>query len=153
MLRFFSGVLSSAFEDRRAKHEVWRTMRRVIDLQVSQEMLRSVENRQYTRRAMSIPVLVQIFGASVDHEPIVGITKNFSDDGIALLCRQEMEARENAFCAIWGTQPVCFLGVTRQSRNVGAGYWETGISFKEIARLSEWEHLRPLAMSLKPASN
>jgi hypothetical protein len=152
MFRFFTSGLSTVFEERRAKQEVWRTMRRVIDLHVSQELLRDEDHRQHPRRAISIPVLVQVFGTSQECKPIIGITKNFSDDGIALLCREEMGIADLAFCAIWGTQPVCFVGLIRQSRYVGGGYWETGIAFKEIAKLFDWESLRPLAMSLNPNS-
>jgi hypothetical protein len=152
MFKLFSASTGTVFEDRRKKQEVWRTMRRVIDIYRAMERMVSKENRQYSRYSISVPVLVQAFGAAVDSEPIIGVTKNFSDDGLALLSLAEMPISELAFCGLWGTQPYCFIGEIRQSRYAGGGYWETGISFKEMAYLGDWEALRPLMMCLNPDS-
>lgn len=150
MFNFFSSSRGTVFEDRRKKQEVWRTMRRVIDLHASREAIQTEDKRQYLRRPISIPVLVQIFGSQSDHRPIVGVTKDFSDDGIALICPVEIATSESAFCCVWGNQPICFVGTTRQARYAGGGYWETGVAFREMAYLSDWETLRPLAMSFDP---
>jgi hypothetical protein len=150
MFGFFSSTRSCVFEERRKKQEVWRTMRRVIDLYSVREALRGVDKRQYSRRPVSMPVLVQVFGSSYPYEPFIGVTKNFSDDGLALLCKKEIAASETAFCCVWGNQPNCFIGVTRQARYAGGGFWETGVAFQEMAYLSDWGSLRLLAMSLNP---
>ncbi|MFN6130814.1 MAG: hypothetical protein ACK6DC_12075 [Planctomycetota bacterium] len=152
MFRLFSSSSGTVFEERRKKQEVWKTMRRVIDIYRASERMVSKENRQYSRHSISVPVLVQAFGSVVNSEPIIGVTKNFSDDGLAMLSLAEMPVQELAFCGIWGTQPYCFIGEIRQSRYAGGGYWETGISFKEMAYLGDWETLRPLAMCLNPDS-
>lgn len=150
MFPFFSQSKTNVFEDRRKKQEVWRAMRRAIDLRASQELLRVEDNRQFRRTAVSIPVLMKSTGVGVDSNPIFGITKNFSDDGMAILCSCEWATGQTVFCSIWGEKPICFLGTVRQSHPAGGGYWETGVAFQELTYLSEWESLRRLATSLKP---
>ena len=150
MFGLFSSSRSSVFEERRKKQEVWRTMRRVLDYHVSQDLLRGEDRRDHSRRAISVPVLVQIFGHPVEYPPVIGVTKNISDDGVALLCKNEFPLSESVFCCVHGSQPICFLGLTRRSHYIGGGYWEAGICFKEMTYLSEWGSLRSLAMSLNP---
>lgn len=150
MFGFFSSSRASVFEERRKKQEVWKTMRRVIDYHASRDLVRGQDRRDYSRRAVSVPVLVQIVGYPVEYAPIIGVTKNFSDDGVALLSTSEFPVSESAFCCVQGSQPICFLGLTRRSHYVGGGYWETGISFQEMTHLSEWGSLRELAKSLDP---
>jgi len=150
MFGFFSSSRTSVFEERRKKQEVWRTMRRVIDHHASQELVRGEDHRHHTRRGISVPVLVKIFDTPIEYDAIIGVTKNFSDDGLAFLSTIEFPISESAFCCIQGSQPICFLGLTRRSHYVGGGYWETGISFQEMTHLSEWGSLRSLAMYLKP---
>lgn len=149
MFRFFSSSRASIFEERRKKQAVWRAMRRIMDIKASAVISSDEDDRQEPRYPTSMPVLVQGFDTDSKCSRGFAISKNISDDGISLLCPFEITP-ELIFCAVWEEQPLCFIGLKRQSRYAGAGYWEVGIEFQELASLSEWEELRSLAMSLNP---
>jgi hypothetical protein len=96
-------------------------------------------------------VLIQSFGADSQASPDIVISKNISEDGIALLSKVEM-SEEPLVCVVWEDKPLCFLGMIRQSRYVGGGYWELGVEFLEMTTLYDWESLRELAQTLDPAA-
>jgi hypothetical protein len=139
MFRFFSSSRASIFEERRKKQAVWRAMRRIMDIKASAVISSDEDDRQEPRYPTSMPVLVQGFDTDSKCSPGFAISKNISEITPELI-----------FCAVWEEQPLCFIGLKRQSRYAGAGYWEVGIEFQELASLSEWEELRSLAMSLNP---
>lgn len=151
MFRLFSSRQSEAVEQRRKKQEVWKSMRRLVDRHAAKELLISDDNRREPRHAISIPVLIQSFGANSQASPDIVISKNISEDGIALLSKIEM-SDEHLFCAVWEDKPLCFIGMVRQSRYVGGGYWEIGVEFQEMTTLHNWEPLRVLAQTLDPAA-
>jgi hypothetical protein len=151
MFRFLSSRKSEASEQRRKKQEVWKSMRRLVDRHAAKELLISDDNRREPRHAISIPVLIQSFDADSHGSPEILISKNISEDGIALLSKVEMN-QEHLFCAVWEDKPLCFVGMIRQSRYVGGGYWELGVEFQEMTTLYDWESLRELAQFLDPAA-
>lgn len=151
MFRLFSSARSDIFEERRKKQEVWRSMRRLIDRHVGNELLISEDNRKEPRRTMSIPVLIQGYGSHCECTPDIAVSKNISEEGMALLCPNEI-TDHRVFCAVWEDHPVCFLGMIRQSYYAGGGYWEVGIEFQEMTTMHDWEPLRSMAQTLNPAS-
>lgn len=151
MFQFFSSNRAVVFEERRKKQEVWRSLRRIIDRRSYKEMVVSEDNRKEPRHAISIPVLVHGYGSHCECTPEFAVSKNISEEGMALLCPIEI-VDHHVFCAVWEEHPVCFLGTVRQSHYVGGGYWEVGIEFQEMTTMHDWEPLRSMAQNLNPHS-
>jgi len=149
MFRFFSSSRAEVFEERRKKQEVWRSMRRIIDRHAANALVISSDARKEPRLAISIPVLIQGFDEQNSRASEFAITKNISEEGMAIISTSSFE-NANVFCALWEDHPLCFVGTVRHSRPIGAGFWETGVDFIELVSLHDWEHLREQAMGLDP---
>ena len=152
LLKFFSSSSSSQkaiFDERRKKQDVWRLMRRIIDRHAASGLVLDNETRSEPRRALSIPVLIQAFDEHNMLDPVFALTKNVSDDGMAIINTSAFKDVK-IFCAVWEEHPLCFIGTVCHTNPIGAGFWETGIDFIELASLNDWEHLREHVMSLAP---
>ena len=140
-----------AFQQRRKQQEVWKCLRRILDSRTVSGLRREGDERNDKRSALCLPALVLpcLDGEPTRDEPMYAVTKDLSDDGVAILaCRELRDAQ--VIGAIWADGPIFFLGEVRQCWPFGGGFWQIGVRLSEIIPAGEVGALRSWAERLNP---
>ncbi len=139
------------FNQRKKKQEVWKCLRRILDRNSAEQLLLGKEDRKEKRIPFSLPVLLQPCMAD-EHpwcEPIFAVSKDLSDDGVAVIACQPLE-KSQVICVIWKDGPVFFSGDIRQCEQLGGGFWKIGLELSEIVSNTEFPLLHALSERLNP---
>jgi hypothetical protein len=121
------------------------------------------EARADDRYNRTVPVLVTPWenGGLVIDESVNGLTKDISDQGLAVTLQRAVQWKE-VVIGFWlpssphvaaSSGPTFALGEVRQKFHLGGGYWQLGISVTrllEVSDMAEIERLVPLAANLLP---
>jgi hypothetical protein len=138
------------FQQRRKQQEVWKCVRRILDGTAGHESIAG-EARAESRYNRCIPALLipwEDERLSLN-EPVYGITKDFSDNGVLFVSNYEFNAGP-VLCGFWPDDPVFLLGEVRRTNPFGGGFWQTGVLLLEIVCTSQVPGLIPLAEQLLP---
>ncbi len=140
-----------AFQQRQKKQEVWKCLRRVLDRNSITGLLPDDDVRSVKRFPYCSPVMLQL--CSNDQpapcEPVFAISKDLSDDGIALITNQPLEEVQ-VLCVLWQDGPHYILGDVRQCQYVGGGFWKVGVQLTEIVSSEDFPTLPALSEQLNP---
>lgn len=139
------------FKQRKKKQEVWKCLRRVLDRNSAEQLMLGKEDRQEKRIPVSLPVLLQTGLAEQDtwSKPIFAVTKDISDDGVAVIAHQSIEPSQ-VICVIWQDGPIFLSGEIRQCQQLGGGFWKIGMELSEIVSSLDFPQLRTLSEGLSP---
>ncbi len=152
MFSFFNrNGQKDAFQQRRKQQEVWKCVRRILDSSAPHAPLEG-EARAENRYNRCIPALLipwEDEWLSLN-EPIFGVTKDFSDNGVLFLSNHEFTAGP-VLCGFWPDDAVFLLGEVRRTSPFGGGFWQSGVSLLELVCSSQVPGLIPLAEQLLPA--
>ena len=139
------------FNQRTKKQEVWKCLRRILDRNAAEQLLLGKEDRKEKRIPFSLPVLLQPCSPDQDIwcEPIFAVTKDLSDDGVAVISRQPLD-QSTVICVIWADGPIFLSGDIRQCHHLGGGFWKIGMELSEIVSSLDFPLLRSLSERLSP---
>lgn len=139
------------FNQRTKKQEVWKCLRRILDRNAAEQLLLGKEDRKEKRIPFSLPVLLQPCLADQHTwcEPIFAVTKDLSDDGVAVIARQSLD-QSTVICVIWADGPIFLSGEIRQCQHLGGGFWKIGMELSEIVSSLDFPMLRSLSERLSP---
>lgn len=139
------------FNQRKKKQEVWKRLRRILDRNSAEQLLLGKDDRREKRIPFSLPILLQT--GSKDQqpwsEPIFAVTKDISEDGVAVIANQSIEQSE-VTCVIWEGGPIFLSGEIRQCEQLGGGFWKIGMELSEIVSSLDFPQLRTLSEGLSP---
>lgn len=109
--------------------------------------------RSDNRYSRCLPALLVpcVDGHPVYDKAVYGVTKDFSDEGVALLSIHEVTA-PHVICAFSVDEPAFLLGEVRQCRRFGGGFWHLGLRLCDIIEAKEANALLPLVELLDPNS-
>ncbi len=144
---------SHPFANKRKKEEVLRIARRIMDQAFANSLRYTEDARSENRSEICAPALLQL--CSEEHqltcEPILVLTKNFSDQGVAVVARQSLDIGDSQIIfAIWNDGPLFFLGRVRQCHHLGSGFWRIGLELSEMISKTEAPELSIWAERLNP---
>lgn len=138
------------FEQRKKQLEVSRLIRRLVD--ASAPNLTSSEERTQDRCSRCLPaLLVPWEDGAIRGEVCWGITKNFSDNGVALVLPQDIEAT-SVVCGFWCGSPIFLSGVVRQMQPFGGCFCLAGVHLAQVISGSQVPSLLPFAKQLVPVA-
>ena len=139
------------FNQRKKKQEVWKCLRRILDRNSAEQLLRGTEDRKEKRIPFSLPVLLQpcLEDQHTWCEPVFAITKDLSDDGVAVIARQSLD-QSPVICVIWEDGPIYLSGEIRQCLHLGGGFWKIGMELSEIVSSMDFPLLYALSERLSP---
>lgn len=140
-----------AFQQRRKQQDVWKCMRRLVDMSSPNMPHAEGQSRSDNRCNRCLPVLIVPF---VDEESgfqdaIFAVTSDCSDEGASLLSTHRVTTPE-VICAFWDDGPIFLRGDVRQVRPFGAGFWQSGVRFSEVLPSGQLQMLYSLAAQLVP---
>ncbi len=139
------------FNQRKKKQEVWKCLRRILDRNSAEQLLLGKDDRKEKRIPFSLPVLLQTGLADQQpwSKPIFAVTKDISDDGVAVIAHQSIE-QSQVICVIWEDGPIFLSGEIRQCEQLGGGFWKIGMELSEIVSSLDFPQLRTLSDGLSP---
>lgn len=133
MFSLFGKNKHDAFEDRQKQQRVWRSIRRIIDMRSSRDVLEQDNRRIHNRFRRYLPVA--FFPAHQDEVEathcVYGITKDFSDNGLSLILKSEVPDGIGV-CGFWLDEPIMFAAVVRREVPFGGDMVELGIELTEV---------------------
>lgn len=135
---FSSSRKRDAFEERGQQQEVWRLLRRLIDLQTPSMLAEATTERTWNRSNRCLPVaFVPVAGEEIDPQQVMyGPTKDLSDNGLSLILPEAVECTE-CVCGFWLDTPKLVSGVVRRVRPFGGNLFEVGIQLVELIESTE----------------
>ena len=142
------------FKENKDRSDLRAFVRRVTDLTSPNLPPLKGELRTLTRSNRTFPVLLTpwIRGAPNMEACVAALTKNFSDEGLALVLQQPFHAEE-VVIGIWlecqsrfglGRNPHFAMGAIRQSVSLGGGFWQVGIQLKRLVTTQDEPTLNSL---------
>ena len=143
-----------AFQLRRKQTEVWKLVRRIIDVSAPNMPPTAGENRSQTRYNRAIPMLLVPWenGELLVGESVYTLSKDYSDNGVCLLPHRPFMAL-NVVCGFWIDGPVFLMGEVRSRAPIGGGFWQLGVQLTQVIPPGDVEALIPLAEDLAPPAD
>ncbi len=139
-----------AFHQRQKKQELWKCVRRILDRNSIAELLPD-DDRAVKRLPFCSPIMLQPCNEDqlAECEPILALTKDLCDDGVAIVVPQALE-QSQVICVIWQSGPIFLLGDVRQCHYLGGGFWKVGVQLAEVVSGDEYPTLQALSKQLSP---
>ncbi|MFT5303564.1 MAG: hypothetical protein ACI87E_005071 [Mariniblastus sp.] len=132
---FFRSKKKDAFAERVKIQEVWKTVRRIIDVTSPNLVLQDAESgRTLQRYNRCIPVMMAPIddeGGAIPAQSFFAATRDFSDNGLSLISNKTLESGQ-WIVGFDVDQPILFLGDVVRSQPFGGDLFEVGIVLHEV---------------------
>lgn len=149
-MRLSNAASFDVFEQRKKLQDVWRSIRRLVDKYAPNHT--TMGGRKFKRCSRCLPALLASWkNGKITGGPYWGITKDFSDNGMALVLPEPLEA-EDVVCGLWTGSPVFLAGIVREMQPFGGNFWLASLEFVERVESCRVSSLLPFAEQLVPST-
>lgn len=129
----FNKKKRDGFAAREKQQQVWKRIRRLVDLSTPSLLHEQESQRNLTRYNRCVPIgCVPMNTEGLDTSSIFyGSTKDFSDNGVSFISPQLVECTE-IICGFWLDDVLLLEGLVRRVQPFGGNLYEVGIEFTEV---------------------